>query len=500
MSINDTTAPDTTAGGIVAPATAIGTIVRATGANVEDVDAAVEEHNTAAAAEARKPLLRASLMPEENIKRYTHGHVYIFDDVDRHGDQQHTSDVAHEDACDRIDQFFNHNTAYRVHNVTPAETGTTRAQFMKWWKRQLASHGEDEFHIVYFHGDAFGRDETFTWYANVTHTFSSCLSSNRQFRSRPASINAFQLFQITDTSGRDCLYIMDCFVATRFERPSGLRRYDGGHSDYNVSGAMMPDGRGRFEHTSGFTVQLTEYLTEVVDRIHSRFRHWHKRRSIPELLRSDKDLVSNPLRLWASKTARDESVSRFCIEPDDIRQNGTFEWIRVYLKGHSHVNDVQEALTDNSDDGAHDSDPTGFSETQYMAGEEHELVDQLDESGDDNSSAHEQPDSVRSWATTHLPPVDIQHTFLNVDEVKQESSNAADQSDQIIDLTTENDDAMDIKQEQTGADSDQAIDLSSDDDNDNNTDTDVTMTSDGPENTVAENEHSKSAESLFTSL
>lgn len=104
------------------------------------------------------------MMPDENVKTYTRGTVFIFDyfSIDATETSQSATDADHFHAqcCDRIDKFFSNSSEYEVKRVNFSRF--TPKQFLNWWKDVLASKSSDELVIVYYQGKAIGHLDHFT--------------------------------------------------------------------------------------------------------------------------------------------------------------------------------------------------------------------------------------------------------------------------------------------------------------------------------------------------
>lgn len=165
--------------------------------------------------------------------------------------------------------------------------------------------------------------------------------------------------------------MLECPFPTRFHNlPSRAR----GHSDYTIAGQnLKPTRNDTDQEPWNYSYQLVQFLAEWVSGIEGRYRDWHKRKSIPEILAYNRELCSNPLRLWESKTkaGSEQNVYRFCIEPDNVRATRMIDFIRVRVQGlDKHRRNGRVVDNDNSDSDS-DSDPDDLDSEHSDQDEQH---------------------------------------------------------------------------------------------------------------------------------
>ena len=98
----------------------------------------------------------------------------------------------------------------------------------------------------------------------------------------------------------------------------------------------MPDSHGRpVEHEKDFTEALAQNLEDYVEGIDDHFKGHHAMKTIPNIMARDKEMYSNPERIWLARTRYGDTnvVKRFKVDPDLIRDEGKLEFFAVQIQG-----------------------------------------------------------------------------------------------------------------------------------------------------------------------
>lgn len=133
-------------------------------------------------------------------------------------------------------------------------------------------------------------------------------------------INAYNLIHIINRSNADSLILIDGFIQTRF-----TERWKCTHGNLEIiaSPAKMqtPDGRV-MEHDGDFTEAMIDNLECFVEGINGVFIGHKKMKSIPDIMRADDGVYSNPIRIQLNRTKYlgKQVIKRFRICPERIRE------------------------------------------------------------------------------------------------------------------------------------------------------------------------------------
>ena len=149
------------------------------------------------------------------------------------------------------------------------------------------------------------------------------------------AINAHSLIKMISMGNADSYFILDCFIHTRMTNKRRWRRATGNTEIVARPERMQsPDGRP-MEHDGDFTEALVENLETFVDEIRGRFKGHKKMKSIPDILRYDDGMYSNPLRIWLNRTKYGGKtvVKRFRFDPIRVRRDGRLEFLTVIIQG-----------------------------------------------------------------------------------------------------------------------------------------------------------------------
>lgn len=146
-------------------------------------------------------------------------------------------------------------------------------------------------------------------------------------------IDAYAFISKIKATDADCLMILDCFVPTRFQDKWSQKN---GNVEIIAGGAAMQDhlGRREIDHNSDFTKAFAFNTLSFVDEIDGRFKRSQAPRSIPELMAHDKEMASNPLRLWLDKTTDggEDTVKRIKIIPQKVRESKKIEFFSFTIQ------------------------------------------------------------------------------------------------------------------------------------------------------------------------
>ena len=144
------------------------------------------------------------------------------------------------------------------------------------------------------------------------------------------------------------MFILDAFIPSRFASKYLLHGKDGEDSENSANveiiarGCQMqrPDGTvlegGKDDFTSNVCADLDRFVRLIdVPGKQGGFQGHKAPKSIPILLRSNKNLTDNPRRIWLKRTRMggEESVSRMVMVPADIRKTGKISWFLKHIQG-----------------------------------------------------------------------------------------------------------------------------------------------------------------------
>lgn len=161
----------------------------------------------------------------------------------------------------------------------------------------------------------------------------------RNFRGPgPNAISAYSFIDQANRSKADCLFILDCWAPTRFKETKWQRKDH--MTEIYISGAPMHNGDGR-------TIQGSQNYTEALGRALRRLptkpdnnprRKPRARKTIHELMASDKALASNTMKICTSVPVQwpeegwEKRVWRFVIEPEFVMRDGKVEFYKCLIQ------------------------------------------------------------------------------------------------------------------------------------------------------------------------
>lgn len=111
-----------------------------------------------------------------DAKKYNSIHVYIVDDPDRNPTQQRGRALTHlvekpdihKWSCKVATDFFTKYGSAVIHPVC-FPSGTTETAYFQFWTQELGKLTSDDLMIIYYHGEAGGQDEEWSWYVPSYH-------------------------------------------------------------------------------------------------------------------------------------------------------------------------------------------------------------------------------------------------------------------------------------------------------------------------------------------
>lgn len=161
----------------------------------------------------------------------------------------------------------------------------------------------------------------------------------RNFRGPgPNAVNAYNFIEQANRSKADCLFILDCWVPTRFKETKWQR--EDHMTEIYIAGAPMHNGDGR-------TVQGPQNYTEALGRALRRLptkpdnsprRKPRVRKTVHELMASEKALATNTMRICTSMPVQwpeegwEKLVWRFVIEPEFVMRDGKLEFYKCLIQ------------------------------------------------------------------------------------------------------------------------------------------------------------------------
>ncbi len=138
------------------------------------------------------------------------------------------------------------------------------------------------------------------------------------------------------------MMILDCWLPTRFRKCWHRSTVIKGNTEIFSSGQILQNLGGRAVDTAGqFTKALTRTVRDYVDNVfaerdmpENRRRFKKAPRSIPEIMAVDKNIDSNPRRVWINTTGRPHRklVKRIKIMTGEIRQSGMLEFYAMQIQ------------------------------------------------------------------------------------------------------------------------------------------------------------------------
>lgn len=151
-------------------------------------------------------------------------------------------------------------------------------------------------------------------------------------------INAHQLISTINESDADSLLLLDCFIHNRMQskwkRPKGS-------TEIIHRAERLVDNEGVVVNGPGdFTQALLRCIPYYVHGINGEFAGHKQPKSLPDIMREDKQMHSNPQRIWLSGTreAYGEQehkpvVTRARFWPRDIRAEGRLVFCMIQQQG-----------------------------------------------------------------------------------------------------------------------------------------------------------------------
>lgn len=140
------------------------------------------------------------------------------------------------------------------------------------------------------------------------------------------------------------MLLLDAFIPSRLEMKRMLRGDSENSANVEIiaRGCQMqrPDGTiiegGRDDFTNKLCADLNKFV-RLIDAPPSRggFKNHEAPKSIPQLLKGNKNLSDNPRRIWLKRTRMGgtKSVSRIVMDPVDIRETGKITWFLQHIQG-----------------------------------------------------------------------------------------------------------------------------------------------------------------------
>jgi hypothetical protein len=158
---------------------------------------------------------------------------------------------------------------------------------------------------------------------------------SRRFTGYPKKeINAFDIIEAVNKSRASCLMILDCDIPSRAH---GRWPHGEGVLEIITSGASLNHGDAKENaHRAGvFSRATCDDVKALVEGINGKFSRSKAPKSLPQMLRTNRALASNPIRINSNKTKGGswEIVERIKLHPEAIRETGGLELFIHTIQG-----------------------------------------------------------------------------------------------------------------------------------------------------------------------
>ncbi|KAK3655697.1 hypothetical protein LTR56_003346 [Elasticomyces elasticus] len=261
---------------------------------------------------------------------YPTGELYIIDGRDRNvplplmrnGKVFRTT---HEAKVDRMYHLFATHTNFNITDVRFPH-GSTADDWTQYWDQELNKHPEDTLIIIYFHGGAGYEDDNYSF---AVPGFPG-----------KSEVNAFELIEIANKSKSDSIFLLDCYIQTRF-----TTKWVNKENNVEVSARSprMQTPQGNIiPHKGDFTESIVRNLKDYAKGLSRKYAGHKALKSIPEIMKDDADMYSNPLRpVWFDRTRyKDEKpVARGKVSPQLSRAAGIAQlvFVKEWIQGEGEV-------------------------------------------------------------------------------------------------------------------------------------------------------------------
>ena len=169
-------------------------------------------------------------------------------------------------------------------------------------------------------------------------------------------IDAHEFLELLCKSAPDSMLLLDCWLHTRI---TAKWKRESSNTEIILRGQEMQDHYGQKTHGEiDFTDALVSNRQRYVETLSSGEHKGAKAlRSIPQIMASDREMHTNPQRIWLDRTwAGDEKVVyRFKVDPEKIRDTGQLEFFAHLIQGRTQEGDSKQKF---SDEGLGDMDET----------------------------------------------------------------------------------------------------------------------------------------------
>ncbi|KAF2718326.1 hypothetical protein K431DRAFT_315002 [Polychaeton citri CBS 116435] len=270
-----------------------------------------------------------------SLKRYNKVKAYILDDNDKEDPatvrraRAHLLPV-HNQKNDLVRGLLTDLFDCEVHPVKFAITDKPE-QVYDFFRNEVNSTNGGDLMIIYFDGEAGLEGDDYSWH----------------FGGFPKKdVNAVTIMSVINQTDVDCLFLLDCGIPTRFlsERErlhANTEIVSAGHQLQTTKGVSHPGGAGDF--TMNLINDLYEYAQKMIDLPMSKVEK-RAPQSVPEIMRWNKRLTSNPLRV-RFKEWRKETIKRIVFNPVDIKATGKLRPFAKTIRCPKHSK-IDESLED----------------------------------------------------------------------------------------------------------------------------------------------------------
>lgn len=161
---------------------------------------------------------------------------------------------------------------------------------------------------------------------------------------------ATELLKLVNTSDRDCLFLLDSFMPTRYPlkigRAKGITEFIQNGKDKQRPDEVLVHGG------ANFTENLAATLDDRQKEIDNGYAGWVEPMTFPELMGERRKLCSNPLRKFTTKTKRfsEKEVRRLAVDPIIARADGYLSLVSVQIQGPNDATHTNGRTADHDDE------------------------------------------------------------------------------------------------------------------------------------------------------
>ncbi|GAM86861.1 hypothetical protein ANO11243_048810 [Dothideomycetidae sp. 11243] len=267
-------------------------------------------------------------------KYYTRGKFYIIDDQAISTNAHSASNVTwmrnavvgvHAQKCMAVRECLSHASPYQLVQIPTFSNATAWDAF---WDQEVRSWTSGELILIYYHGSAGCNGRRYTWHLSQSDI----------------DVNAFEFMSMLIDSGKDLMFILEAYLPTRFLHKFELRKSVRGTGNaVEVFATGRPGQVDDYSTTENeFTNKLLQVFFDLIHGTDDLRRRSTKAWSIAELLRSDREIDNNPLKLnlqpmtnpddlikiIESDSAPDTKVYRILLDRHHVRAEGQLIFCR----------------------------------------------------------------------------------------------------------------------------------------------------------------------------